>query len=452
MNVIVIMTDSMRVDHLGCYGNTWIKNPNIDKLASEGTVFERAYSEGLPTMPARTALFTGRYTFPFRGWQPVDSTDILLSEVVSSIHTTALIGDEMPRFTGFSRGFDYVERVRSTGGVKVDISHYHEKNGFRGQYVIEKSSEEYAVAQVVKAGIKWLESRNNEENWFLWLDCFDPHEPWNPPPPYDKMYTDPRYTGLKIIVPDIGERSRRGEASYFTEDETRHIRALYAGVVTLVDEWLGVFLNRVKDLGFWENTLIIYLSDHGEPLGEHGIIRKTRPWPYEELSHIPLIIRHPEGIGKGKRVDAFVDTTDIMPTILDFLRILESGIPEGVPMPQIRRVKPLTMHGHSLLPLLSGEIERVRDYAYSGYYKSSWSIRNEQYSFYLWRGPRSFKTQPELYRFTGRMRTPKPEEYDLERDLFEKDNLINKEPQIADFLELQLRRFVDNLTQASEAP
>ena len=161
------------------------------------------------------------------------------------------------------------------------------------------------------------------------------------------------------------------------------------------------------------------------------------------------------GVGLGgaaDRVDIGVAEDEAEGGLLDFLRILESGIPEGVPMPQIRRVKPLTMHGHSLLPLLSGEIERVRDYAYSGYYKSSWSIRNEQYSFYLWRGPRSFKTQPELYRFTGRMRTPKPEEYDLERDLFEKDNLINKEPQIADFLELQLRRFVDNLTQASEAP
>ncbi|MGD8239468.1 MAG: sulfatase-like hydrolase/transferase, partial [Armatimonadota bacterium] len=94
MNVIVVIADSLRVDHLGCYGNEWIRTPHLDALAAESTRFMHAYSEGLPTLPTRTAFWTGRFTFPFRGWQHLEHDDILLAEVLwDQGYTSALITD-----------------------------------------------------------------------------------------------------------------------------------------------------------------------------------------------------------------------------------------------------------------------------------------------------------------------------------------------------------------------
>lgn len=441
MNVILILADTLRFDHLGCYGNNWIKTPNIDRLASEGTLFTRAYSEGLPTLPTRTAIYTGRYTFPFRGWQRLEFTDIIISEVLwDKGYTTALVSDvghaHRPGM-GYGRGFDLVHWIRGQEAdpyvvdpdVKVDISKYHEKNWMHGgdaawqakmkpmleQFLRNtahwKGEEDTFIAQVEKAGIRCLRQLSEEErDFFLFLDSFDPHGPWNPPSPYDKMYADLSYAGKPIINPVPGEVE-----GYLTEEELRHIRALYAGDVTLVDTWIGLFLDEVRRLGLMDNTLVIFLSDHGEPLGEgewgHGIIRKAKPWPYEELTHIPFIVKHLDSVGKREKTEAFVETCDVMPTILDFL---------GIPHPK-------EVHGESVLPLISGEKKSIRDYAYSGFYRSAWSIRDEEWKYILW--------------LDGR----KPELYNLRKDRHEQKNLIEEDPRRADELELTLRRFVANL-------
>jgi len=209
----------------------------------------------------------------------------------------------------------------------------------------------------------------------------------------------------------------RGEVKgYLNEAELNHVKALYAGEVTMMDKWVGTFLKRVRDIGLLDRTMVIFLSDHGIPLGEHGIIRKARPWPYEELIRIPLIMRHPEGIGKGKRIKALVETPDVMPTILDFL---------GIKIPE-------TVHGSSLLPLISEEKEKIRDYAYSGFFNRSWSIRDEEWKYIHWLpGPPSHPTKPELY--------------NLKKDHEELSNLVDQESKTAKALELNLKNFVENL-------
>ena len=116
LNVLLITIDTLRADYLGCYGNNWIKTPNIDKLAEQSTLFENAYAEGLPTIPVRKALFTGRYTLPFSGWEPLYSDDRTLSEIfywegIRSILITDTLPMHMPRF-GYERGFDHVEYIR----------------------------------------------------------------------------------------------------------------------------------------------------------------------------------------------------------------------------------------------------------------------------------------------------------------------------------------------------
>ncbi|MGQ9629430.1 MAG: sulfatase family protein [bacterium] len=443
MNVIVIVTDSLRWDYVGCYGGkpkanfkSDVRTPNIDRLASEGTLFEYAYSEGLPTLPTRTAWFTGRYTFPFRGWQPFERDDILLAEVLwDKGYTSALITDtyhmHKPQYN-CGRGFDYVRFIRGQEydpyivdpKIKVDVDRYYKDDG-KGTWPKERleqylknisgrrGEEDHFVAQVVKAGIEWLEeqSKIRKDKIFLWLDCFDPHEPWDPPAEYTETY-DPGYRGKEIIdpVPTLVE-------GYLTEEELNHIKALYAGEVTLVDKWVGIFLDSVRDLGLFDNSLIVHISDHGEPFGDHGIIRKCRPWLYEEQVRIPFILRHPEGLGRGKRISAIVETCDLMPTVLDFLKI------QG----------PDCMHGRSVLPLLTGEEEKLRDYAYIGWHGRSWAIKNREWSYMFWFRSKQYKEHwpPALF--------------DLRRDPEERNNVAREYPEIANALELELRKFVEGL-------
>ena len=430
MNVIVIINDSLRLDHLGCYGNTWIKTPNIDKLASESAVFDYFYPEGVPTVPCRTAFFTGRFTFPFRGWQRLEPTDILLAEILwNKGFTSALITDvyhlHKPSMA-FERGFDYTQHIRGQEGdpwvldqgIGVDVDRYYKGDGkdkaVRQQLIqylrnihFWKGEEDTFVARVVKAGITWLEKQPKKDNLFLWLDCFDPHEPWDPPPPYNRMYTDPNYHGKDIIQPIPGEVE-----GYLTPEEINHITKLYAGKVTLCDHWVGQFLDKVKELGMYGNTLIIYTTDHGEPFGDHGIIRKAVPLLYETFVHIPLIIRHPEGMGAGKRFDALVETTEIFPTILDFLNVS----------------RPPRIHGESLLPIMREEVDLIRDYAYMGQFRRAWRVNDRQWSLIL-------KFDKDGSR----------ELYNLKEDPGEKHNLISVKPQKAMELELELRRFVSGL-------
>ncbi len=429
MNVIVIINDSFRWDYLGAYGNDWIRTPNLDRFAREAAVFDWAYSEGLPTVPTRTTFFTGRFTFPFRGWQRLEPKDVLLAEIlwnkgISSAMVTDVYHLHKPSMA-FERGFDYTEHIRGHEGdpwivdesITVDVDMFH-KPGPR-DVAVRKQIEQYLrnvhwwesetdtfVARVLKAGLAWLKRQVQQDNLFLWLDCFDPHEPWDPPEPYRSWYVDPEYNGKDIIQPIPGD------GSYLTDEELRHIKNLYSGKISLCDRWIGWFLDEIQAMGLYDNTLIIFTTDHGEPFGEHGYIKKAEPGLYEELCHIPLILRHPEGIGAGRRFDAMVETTEVFPTVLDFLGIK--------PPPRI--------HGQSLLPLMKGEKEHLRDHAYMGYFKQAWRISNQEWCFIL-----------NLQKGKG------PELYQLASDPLEQENLIDKEKIRALELELKLRQFVAEL-------
>lgn len=451
MNVIVIVADELRRDYLGCYGNDWIKTPNIDRLASEATVFDYAYSESV-TIPIRTSWFTGKYIFPFRDWQRLEPTDVLLSELLwNKAYTSALITDTYhmhePQM-GFSRGFDYVQHIRGQEydpyiidkSIKVDVDKIWKDDG-EGKWPKERErqylrnisqmgdwqdDENHFAGQVFKAGIKWISSQKKKDNLFLWLDCYDPHEPWDPPKPYVKMY-DPHYKGKDIIdpIPRLVE-------GYLSKDELKHISCLYAGEISMVDKWVGIFLSELKRLEFFENSLIIFISDHGEPLGGHGIIRKCRPWPYQELVRVPFILRHPS-IGHGKRIDVLVEMCDLMPTILDFLGILE---PQEIPYSSgTISWDPKRIHGKSVLPCISGKTEKLRDYVHIGYYRRCWCIKNYEWSYMFW-----FKSKlyPDIW---------PPQLYNLKDDPEEKKNVIRDYPEIAKKLELELRRFVADLQE-----
>jgi len=484
MNVIVIMADSLRFDYLGCYGNKWIKTPNIDHLAEQSVLFENAYAEGLPTIPVRKALFTGRYTLPFSGWEPLRSKDILLSEILywEGIRS-ALITDthpmHMPRF-GYERGFDFVQYIRggefdpfySKVPLRIDIEKFHkplyetrkgkkmreDPNSLLARRALDyhlresqnwKSDEDHSIAKVCKAAMNYLENLKKRDNIFLWLDSFDPHEPWDPPSVYNSEMRcpyDENYEGKDIISPISTYVD-----GYLTEEESHHIRMLYAEKITMVDKWIGIFLDKLKDLEMYYDSLIIFLSDHGEPLGNnehgHGIITKCRPWPYEELVHIPLIIYHPEAI--QQRCTTFVETVDVTPTILNFLNVA--------------RLKK-QMQGTNLIPLLLGETVKVKDFAIAGYFNFSWSIQTEDWSYIHWLE----KKDPEVHKLISMYginiwentgiwtcapgavpEVPKTDElYNRKKDQFQLINLADQEPEIAVEIYQKLRNYMFELKKS----
>ncbi len=423
MNVIIVMSDTLRPDHLGCYGNKWVKTPNFDAFAQESMVFDRAVPEALPTIPVRRALLTGMRVFPFTkeffpskdeslkagatflgrpnalmpGWEPIPWDLATLPEMlrgqrssyVSLSHTgtyrTALISDTAPYTASaamnYHRGFDHYDFIRGhesdAYGVKalakkLDLDRWL-LPAFRDTQmkdIVEKyvantwakweGEQDHFAPRTFTAAIQWLEdSREAEEPFFLLVDAWDPHEPFDPPQEYADLY-DAGYDGVEVILPGYGPWPHL----LMSEKEIKHTQALYAGKVTMVDTWLGKFMDKVRELGLLDDTLIIITSDHGGQLGEHGIWGKCPAAMYNQVVDCVLMIRHPAGIGAGKRSEALVQHHDICTTVLNYLNVSP----------------PYPLEGSDLMPILEGTKTKVRDYATCGYVLSVW-CREGDYVF-----------------------------------------------------------------------
>jgi arylsulfatase A-like enzyme len=381
MNVVVVILDSLRKDHVGAYGNDWIKTPNLDALAEESLRFTDAYPESVPTIPARRAVHTGLRTWPFRdwipqkgetffpaGWQRIPEDQTTLSEIlVPQGYTTALITDTQHQFKAsmnFQRGFDVFDfirgqerdRYRSPLRVSEELVDRHTVPGnnssmrdkarqYLANTVDRRGEEDWFAPRVFRRAGEYLELAREGQPFFLLVDVFDPHEPWDPPQEYVDLYDD-AYDGPEPIVPNYEDDS------WISERELKRMKALYAGEVTMTDRWLGEFLNRMADLNLMDNTLLFVLSDHGVSLGEHGFTGKVDRALWPELTDIPFMVRHPDGKGAGERSGFFASIHDIAPTILGTVDV-EPRQP---------------MDGQDLTPLLEGrDPAEPRDHFTLGY-------------------------------------------------------------------------------------
>jgi arylsulfatase A-like enzyme len=470
MNVIVIVCNSLHLGFLGPYGNSWVDTPNLDRLASEGVVFDHHFAENLTTIPTRRSWWTGRYGFPDpdQGWTPLRADEAILPDLLwNQGIQTALISD-VPYLreagNGFGRGFDEViwirgqgydpyiapddpraDRVRVTNvpGLRLppddDPDHHLWKERWeqflRNRTVLQTDLEENTgVARTVNAAISWLARREMQnEPFLLWLDLFSPHGPWDPPEPYRDQYAAAEPDEFEAgDEGDLVDEDEDDELSFeevpvlidvpagavgdvLDEAELLRLRRTYAGTVTLTDKWLGVFFESLKRLRHLDDTLIVFTGDQGEPLGEHGYVRRFRPWLYEELVHTPLIVRLPGGEYGGARHQALVQPVDLLPTILAAF-----GLP---PHEQV--------HGHSLLPLIRGEQTKLRDYACLGMDVEEFAIRTHNWHLTVpvESDPDDLPRGVELYR--------KPE------DRWDQNNVVDRHPEVAEHLELTLRRFVE---------
>jgi arylsulfatase A-like enzyme len=393
VNIILVISDSLRKDHLGCYGNqrasSWftshggrsIETPHLDRLAGEGTLFELAYPESMATIQVRRALHTGFRTFPYHdwkpvkwdlvynpGWQPIPHEQETVAELLARAgYRTGFVTDTVPYFTpgfNFHRGFhnyhfirgqqqDRYRTVLRDSDVKTPngdvMARYFTNDYHRGsEWVLRQylpntadrqQEEDWFAPRVYREGIRWLQEHREigrDGRLFLLLDHFDPHETWDPPQHYVRQL-DPTFVvgrdGADVIAP------RYGPSDYLTEAELRHMRANYAGEVLMVDRWFGRLLDTIDELGLRENTLLAFVADHGHSLGEHQVTGKL-PWAmYPELIDIPLLVRHPQG-RRGQRIDELVYNVDLVPTML-----AAAGV-----------TPPTELDGQDLTPLLCGTL------------------------------------------------------------------------------------------------
>jgi arylsulfatase A-like enzyme len=368
MNFIVIVSDTLRRDFLRCYGNEWISTPHIDRFAAKAQVFDRAYSLSFPTVPHRRDLMTGRFTATYTGWAPLGPDEVVLAQVLSDAgHKTMMIAD-CPHILEdgyhYDRGFEGWEWIRGQEtdrwktapelpAPRCDLAK------IRGNWIGRlhrravaqwRHEKDCFVAQTMTTACEWLEDNRGGRDFFLYVDAFDPHEPWDAPQWYVDMY-DPGYTGQVVDYPHYAYTK-----DFLTEAELKHCRALYAAEVTLVDRWVGRLFEKIEDLGLLNDTMVLFTTDHGFLHGEHGIIGKAVIGPdsrlhylppYEEINHIPWIVRLPGGAPGRRR--AIVQPCDIMPTILDLA---------GVEIPA-------TVHGRSFAGVLRGDGDSHREFAVS---------------------------------------------------------------------------------------
>ena len=371
-NVILIVSDTFRRDHLGCYGNDWIRTPHLDRFAGSATVFDYAFAASFPTVPARADLMTGRHTFSYLGWRPLPRDEITLAQLMTAAGYRTFGVADMPFAVrggyGYDLGFTDFHWVR---GQSYGPSRENVTSSWRYE-------SDYFAPTTMRIAEEWLE-RHHRDPFFLYIDTWDPHEPWQPPKHYIELY-DAQFVDEVSLHPTYWEWREAG----FSERDIKLAHTHYCAEVTMVDRAVGRLLDRAESLGLLENTIIIFLSDHGFYFGEHGqwgkgrfkselgyymgpakgdpatvltyrlpdsreiVSDDTGEWYrgplYDEVTRIPLMIYQP-GVETG-RIDALVSLPDVMPTVLDLVGI----------------ERPERVQADSLVPLIKGEVDDLRDF------------------------------------------------------------------------------------------
>jgi arylsulfatase A-like enzyme len=375
-NVVVICADSFRWDNLTVHGGTTVQTPVLDNLATVSHVFENAYTGSFPTAPHRCDVFTGRYHFTNGGWGPMPVELPTLAGAVVAGGAQAHLEIDCPNMIKenffYQRGFTSWNWNRGqendllaplsfakTFTIPGDMDKYrkephnpiHSLIQYKANKAVRKieKDEDYYMAVTARNAADAI-SKMTDQQFFLWVDMFDPHEPFDPPKHYFDLYY-PEFDGILYRSPCYGRQRK------YTQEELRAIQAAYWGEVTMVDRWVGHILDQLKVSGLDEKTVVIFTSDHGYALGDNdGFTGKNTFQLYNCLARIPLLVSLPRmrANNSGSRSAHLVQPVDITPTVLEAMGIAPA---DG-----------MTLDGTSLLPIVEGEKPEIRDVSVTGTY------------------------------------------------------------------------------------
>lgn len=351
-NILLITFDQMRWDCFGAAGHPIIKTPNLDRVAREGALFTRAFAQCPQCVPSRTTIHTGRYPHTHRvesNLFELPDTEPTLARLLGRAGYEVLCAGERPFaprnvMGGFTRsiatGREHGELLRQYG-----FSAAKKPDGpFQAAPVpwpLEIDENTFFTERVTQ----YLR-QSHHGPFFLHINYRRPHHPFDPPKPYDTLYRgakfpeSPAKRGELDNKPPQQRRALRNTAGFdlstLTPADLQLVKEYYAGMITLCDDSLGEILKALDETGMSANTLLVVCADHGEMLGDHGLLFKAG-YMYEGVVRVPLVIRHPGRIQPNTRIDALVELADLAPTVLESAAIASPGAQGKSLWPLLRR-------------------------------------------------------------------------------------------------------------------
>ena len=374
-NSVVVLLDSLNRHMLGAYGGTEFDTPNIDRFARRAVRFDNHFVGSLPCMPARHDVLCGTLDFPWRPWGSIEAWEQPITQQLRSAGVTTMLVSDHPHLfesggenyhTDF-RAWDYVRGhendpwrtvpdptwmgapalparrafgVNRQGERRDRHFHYDESR----TYFREEA--DYPGPRTMSRAAAWLDANaGHHDRLMLFIDEFDPHEPFDTPAPWANRY-DPDWDDALIIWPPyaVGAVAK----GTLTVREARHVRANYGSKLSMIDHWFGKLLDVIDRLALWDDTAVILCTDHGHYLGEKDIFGKPVVPHYEPIGHTPLFVAWP-GVSAGT-CDALTTNVDLHATLADLFGVHAEH----------------RTHGRSLVPLVTGQTYRVRDWALAG--------------------------------------------------------------------------------------
>ena len=363
-NVVIIHCDQLRSDCLGCYGNPDVQTKNLDKLAEESTKYTNHYTVYPICTPSRYSFWSSLYVHQHGAWDnqatlpPGYATfpGILRENgyrtaAVGKMHMNPTYQDigfsrmELAEQNGIGRFEDDYHRFLMEKG-KIDRFDLHHQSGIFqdkptthlrdmcqcGEPELEK--ELYSTEWITDRAISEIESWDSENPQLLMVGYINPHHPFDPPAPYSTMYDPRKLTLLPGYIDnpfpqDIITNGTDMKYEKLSEDDIRKIMAAYYGMITQIDDCVGRIFEKLKEKNLYDNTMIIFTSDHGDYMGYHHMMLKCNHL-YEPLARIPLLIKYPDGEFAGQTDDAFSENIDVSVTVLEKCGLKKADSMQGI--------------------------------------------------------------------------------------------------------------------------
>lgn len=393
MKALVIVIDGLQLAYLGCYGNDWVPTPALDRLAAEGVVFDHHYSDCPEAPAARRAWRNGCYQFPDIGNsldRTVAGSDLVHSLNARGITTRLVMEASHPSAEVFQAGWEDIFTVQTVG---ADSS---------------------SLERTLDAAKEALDRLAGRQDWLLWLEFATLLPPWKLPQEFllqPDPASDNEDSADEPLTPLLDPKP--GALSLEDPETLPRLRLGYASAVSYVDAGIAELLEDLESRALLDDIPVIVTTDRGQALGEHGVVGDDQPSLHEELLHLPLLIRIPQGADSGRRISALTQPVDLMPTLIEAF---------GCP--------PTAVTGRSLWPLIRGEPVATREFICAGLKlkeHGEWAIRTPEWSLIL-PGEAALERASRLYR--------KPD------DRWEVNNLRQHHYDLAENLERTLRDFV----------
>jgi arylsulfatase len=396
-NILWICTDQQRADSIGCYGNGFTRTPHLDRLAADGVLFERAFTQSPVCTPSRASFLTGRYprtTGCRQNGQAIAADEVLVTRTLADAGYVGGLAGKLHLAPCHPSASPGTERRTADGYDEFHWSHHPDPDWPTNEYIhwlqgqgvtLERAPRDdcryvdvgmperyHQTTWCAQKAIDFIETNADfAAPWLFSVNIYDPHHPFDPPPEYLARYLDrleeiplPDYEPGELDDKPVFQRidhtgAYAGDAGYpfsgMGERDHRMLRAAYWAMCDLIDVQVGRILDALRRTGQRDNTIVVFQTDHGEMLGDHGIYLKG-PYFYEPAVRVPLIVSWPGTLAPGRRSRALVEYVDLAPTLLDAV-----GLPRQP-----------GMQGRSLWPLLSGaaDLDRHRADVYCEYYNA----------------------------------------------------------------------------------